>query len=1091
MLVRRGALMNGLQLLRKSVTSSLRFTVLLMLANVLYAQPVSRFLISTVAGSGELGEGGPATAAWLLSPTDVAVDSQGNIYLVDQSADHIRKVARDGTITTVAGTGDFGFGGDGGPAIAAQLSGPTAIALDTLDNLYIADRGNGRIRKVTPAGIISTVAVGSSHGVAVDSSGNVYYTRNVPDCGVLKLTPAGTATTVAGSGTCGYSGDDGPATAAQLGWLEHGLAVDRTGNLYIVDDLRIRKVTPDGIIRTVAGTGRQGNSGDGGPATSGLLNLPEGLAVDGQGNLYIADSQNNSIRKVTPAGIITTVAGRLTSNFGFSGDGGPAKTAELAYPHGVALDASGNLYIADTGNQRIRKVLPNGTISTVAGRDPGGFSGDGGPATAAQLHGPLGTVVDASGNLYIADRENQRVRKVTPGGIISTVAGTGVPNVVPVGDGGLATAASLFYPRSVAVDRSGNLFIVDENTRIRKVTPEGVIGTLATVSATSVAVDSAGNIYAGNSLNPQVFRITPAGAMTRVAGTGKSGFSGDGGPATSAELEPVSAIAFDPSGNLYIAGGRRIRKMTPEGVISTVAGGGRFLYMCGQTGSATEADFPAGLSGVAADASGNLYVGDRALARILRITPVGVVTTVAGNCHGGFGGDGGPATSARLSDSNVSAIDPSGNLYIADSESHRIRKLTVTQSPENCSYSIEPGSQWFDSSGGRGSVGVTAPSGCGWLAGSNSGWITLSSNAGGSGGGSVTFTVAPNSSGWSRIGTLAIAGRTFTVTQANVGCSLSINPGTASVPAEGGKGNVAVTANLPGCSWTASINVNWVTITSGAQGVGNGTVSYSVAANGGGQRTGAITIGGQTFTVTQAQSASAVVISAEGIVNAASGVAGGVAPGEFISIYGSRLGPAEPVISGSLEKSLAGTRVFVNGIEAFLTYASSGQVNALVPYATAPGKSAALQVEYEGTKSNTIVLSAVEAAPGIYTMNGSGMGAAVVLNQDGKFNSDANPAPKGSVVVFWATGQGQTDPQGVDGQQPEGPAFPKPRLPLLVSIGGFAIAPEDMLFCGLIYAGVMQVNVRIPAAAPSGGAVELLLTVGSSTSRTRVTLAVE
>ena len=333
-------------------------------------------IITTVAGNGVggySGDGGPATAASLLVPKGVAVDAAGNLYIADTGNARIRKVAPGGTITTVAGNGVGGYSGDGGPATAASLDRPPGVALDAAGNLYIADYWNNRIRKVAPGGTI---------------------------------------TTVAGNGVGGYSGDGGPATAASLAYPA-GVVVDAAGNLYIADhdNARIRKVTPGGTITTVAGNGVHGYSGDGGPATAASLSYPKGVAVDAAGNLYIADMYNYRIRKVTPAGVITTAAGNGVQ--GYSGDGGPATAASLNYQTGVAVDAAGNLYSAGWTDYRIRKVTPGGTISTVAGNGVQGYSGDGGPATAASLNWPYGVNVDAAGNLYIADEANHRIRKVS------------------------------------------------------------------------------------------------------------------------------------------------------------------------------------------------------------------------------------------------------------------------------------------------------------------------------------------------------------------------------------------------------------------------------------------------------------------------------------------------------------------------------------------------------------------------------------------------------------------------------------------------------------------------------------------------------
>ena len=304
------------------------------------------------------------------------------------------------------------------------------MALDNDGNLYIADTSNHRIRKVTTSGVISTVA---------------------------------------GDGTAGFAGDGGPATAARLN-NPIGMALDSSGNLYVGDTYnnRIRKVTASGVISTVAGDGMAGFAGDSGMATAARLNLPTGVALDDDGNLYVADNWNQRIRKVTASGVISTVAGDGTA--GFAGDSGPATAAQLNYPNDVAVDGSGNLYIADTGNERIRKVDAAGTITTVAGDGTEGFAGDGGPATAAQLNGPQGVAVDGTGNLYIGDRSNNRIRKVTASGTITTIAGTGAADFA--GDGGPALQAQLNTLIGVALDRSGNLYVADTNNhRIRRLTP--------------------------------------------------------------------------------------------------------------------------------------------------------------------------------------------------------------------------------------------------------------------------------------------------------------------------------------------------------------------------------------------------------------------------------------------------------------------------------------------------------------------------------------------------------------------------------------------------------------------------------------------
>ncbi|WP_185731349.1 NHL domain-containing protein [Larkinella rosea] len=350
--------------------------------------------ITTIAGSGSAtygGDNGPATSAKLNFPYAVALDAQGNLYIVDCSNHRVRKVSTSGTITTIAGRGTLGYGGDGGQATNAYLFYPTGVALDAAGNVYIADQRNNRIRKVALNGII---------------------------------------TTVAGKGDNTYSGDGGQATQANIS-RPSNLIVDAEGSLIIADQYtqRIRKVTTDGIINTIAGsTVTPGFGGDNGSATSAKLNFPAGVAQDASGNLYIADQQNHRIRKVSADGVITTVAGNGTGGYG--GDGGPATSAKLWLPNDVTVDAQGNLYIADYDNNRIRKVSPDGIITTVAGNGEAAFGGDGGPATSASLHRPNGVCVDAAGNLYIADAGNNRIRKVTPA-IVPTNTAPTLANVIP------------------------------------------------------------------------------------------------------------------------------------------------------------------------------------------------------------------------------------------------------------------------------------------------------------------------------------------------------------------------------------------------------------------------------------------------------------------------------------------------------------------------------------------------------------------------------------------------------------------------------------------------------------------------------------
>lgn len=330
-------------------------------------------------------------------------------------------------IYAFAGTGTVGLSGDGSSAVSANLNTPYRTAIDPAGNVIISDLFNHRIRKVNPSGIITTIA------------------GTVP----------------------GYNGDGGQATLAEI-QAPSGITIDGLGNIYFVDmgNDCVRKINTSGVISTIAGTTTAGFSGDGGAATLSQLNTPFGITCDAIGNIYIADTYNARIRKITPSGIINTIAG--TSTIGFGGDGGLAVNASLNLPREVAVDAAGNIYIADTENHRIRKINTSGIISTIAGTGVSGFSGDGAAATLAQLDTPRGVSVDASGNIYIADSYNHRIRKVNSSGIISTIAGNG--NIGNMGDGNSANLSELAYPSGVSPDAMGNLFISDAaNHKVREI----------------------------------------------------------------------------------------------------------------------------------------------------------------------------------------------------------------------------------------------------------------------------------------------------------------------------------------------------------------------------------------------------------------------------------------------------------------------------------------------------------------------------------------------------------------------------------------------------------------------------------------------
>ena len=670
--------------------------------------------ILSYAGGG-FGNNSDAIGALLNTPQGVALDGAGNLYLADAGSHLVRKVsAATGIITTVAGTGSPGFSGDGGPATSASLNNPKGVAVDSSGNLYIVDLSNHRIRRVDTAGVITTVAGNGDSfypgdggpavaasiapvSVAVDGAKNLYFS----DGNYLrKVDAVGVISTLAGGGAWGEPGDGGPATAAWL-YGPQGVALDAAGNLYLAEanGHRVRKIdAATGIITSFAGTGSAGYGGDGGPAGSARFSYPTALSLDGAGNLYIADANNYRIRKVVAAtGRVSTVAGAEGGSYS---DGALASSVSI-YPNSVASDTGGNFYFADSSSQRIYQVsAATGVISMVAGSVAGSFSGDGGLAAAATLATPQAVALDGAGNLYIADQDNHRIRKVNGAtGAITTVAGNGSAGFS--GDFEPATHASLSYPHAVALDGAGNLYIADTNNcRIRKVDTAGMISTVAGAGCSTggdggpateaylyypqgVALDGSGNLYIADSNANRIRKVDGAGTITTVAGDGSAGFSGDGGPGTAGRLNMPTWVSADAAGNLYLAdyNNHRVRKVAAgTGIITTVAGSGNPGYFGdgGQAGAANLLN-PAV---VTLDAGGNLYIADYGNNTVRRVdAATGVIQSVAGNRIQGFSGDGGPATLASLYFPRGLAVDPTGNIFIADAGNDRIREVVLNPVP--------------------------------------------------------------------------------------------------------------------------------------------------------------------------------------------------------------------------------------------------------------------------------------------------------------------------------------------------------------------------------------------------------------------------
>jgi sugar lactone lactonase YvrE len=501
----------------------------------------------------------------------------------------------------------------------------------------------------------------------------------------------------------GYTGDGGPAIQARLN-KPGGLALGSHGELYISDtwNQAVRLVDATGEIRTIAGTGAGGFGGDGGPATQAKLLFPRGIALDSHGNLYIADTQNQRIRLVTPDGIISTYAG--TGERGYAGDGGPALSAKLNSPDGIAINAEGVLYLTDSQNNTVRKITPDGVITKVAGQAPVGKPS---ANTAGPFYNPQGIALGPDGSLYVADRGHARICKIDSTGTVTVVAGDGIdrglsPTEAP-GDGGAALQANIPYPAAVAIDPEGNLLIAAG--KIRRVDRSGIITTILGArldapapdngdplqtrmgSPEDIVVDSKGNVYVADTFRHRVLRLSPNGTLAVIAGLDSLPEEKDGGPAGNLRLSLSWSVAAGPAGDLFVADSdmNRIVRITGDGLFHRVAGKGVPIMriegngpppqFSGDGGLATAADLDYPF-GVAVDSHGTIYISDSINNRVRRVTADGIIETIAGIGEAGSSGDGGRALDARLSSPAGLAVDSHGNVYVADCGSNSVRQIS-------------------------------------------------------------------------------------------------------------------------------------------------------------------------------------------------------------------------------------------------------------------------------------------------------------------------------------------------------------------------------------------------------------------------------
>ncbi len=905
---------------------------LLLAASVtLHAQLPTAYTIRTVAGTANIGDGGPANQAVLEFPTGMAADAAGNIYVSEIDAGRIRRMGRDGSnITTFAGRGVRVSDGDGGPATQAGFVTPAGMAFDGAGNFFVADLLGCRIRRVTPAGVISTHAgngtcASSANGtvaatspingpasIAFDPQGRLVFTELFGHR-IRRIEANGTLSTLAGTGVQAFADaeDTDGGMAAQSPISEPAaLFVTANGTVYFsqVDyNCHIRSVSPAGILGTVVG--EDGDCELEGPGPARTTRMGQAFSILVVGNtLYYSDIDHNVVMQVdlaaTPPRLDFFVGTTGNNALAFGGDGGPPGTARLAIPVGLLRDQGGAIYVCDQFNHRIRRVQGQ-VVSTFAGQRH--FAGDGGPALAARLFRPAGVDVDFADGFYIADQFHNRIRRVNAAGVVSTAAGSDdYPD--QTGNGGLATAARLHLPQSIVADPNGNYYIAEGQTRdtihdysdqfsrsggLRRVNPAGTISALDIAGQAGLALDVAAQmLYYSAPFVHQVRRQSVNGGVAAVvagAANGLSGFSGDNGLATAARLNSPSGNAFDNSRNLYTCDTRnhRVRRTDAvTGIITTVVGDGT-AGITGEGGPGTQArlDSPRAL---AWDPGGRLWISDRT--RLLIYTPAdGRLVRMAGRDVPGDGGDGGPALLAGLNE--PSALRWSGGrIYVADQRNNRIRLLEPLTAAR---VELTGGSTQ------NGTVGIA---------------LTLS-----------TKVVSSDN--------LGVAGVTvrFTVTAG----SGNLSSPTATTGADG-VASVTITPTAPGAI-TVSVVAGTLT-----------AVVYNIT----------VTAAGPAITITS-------VIAAGAFGGGATLCSGG-----WLEIYGSNFSDTTREWGGAdfngvnAPTELDGVRVLMGGRRAAVRFISGGQINAQAPDGLAPGPVQVI-VQRGSSQSAPFTVTIVARAPGL------------------------------------------------------------------------------------------------------------------------------